>query len=109
MAGTAAALSLLGLVYTVAAPSFKAQNLEGPKTCDFAQIKVLQKNDEKKIYLKHDNRVFVMDRVATAKGVQNVKRYETRQGDIVYLQLPEKGMLLNNADMRPILNECLDS
>ena len=106
---TAVALSALGLLYTVAGPSFKAQNLEGPKTCDFAQIKILQKHEEKKIYMKYDNRVYVMDRVPTAKGVTNVKRFETRQGDLVYLQLPEKGMLLDNHGMRPILNECLDT
>lgn len=105
---TAVALSALGLLYTVVSPSFKAQNLEGPKTCDFAQIKILQKNEEKKIYMKYNDRVFVMDRVPTAKGVTNVKRFETRHGDLVYLQLPEKGMLLNNSEMKPILNECLD-
>jgi hypothetical protein len=104
---TAVALSAIGLAYTLISPSFKVQNLEGPKSCDFASIQVLQKGDEK-IYMKYNSRVYVMEKVPTAKGVDNVKRFETRTRDLAYLQLPEKGMLLNNREMKPLLNDCLD-
>jgi hemin uptake protein HemP len=104
---TTVALSVLGLAYTIMSPSFKAQNLEGPKKCDFASIQVLQKG-ENKIYMKHNGRVFVMERVPTAEGVKNVKRFETRDHELAYLQLPEKAMLLNNKEMKPVLNDCLD-
>lgn len=103
----AVVLSAVGLVYTLVAPSFKVQKTEGPKKCDFASIKVLQKSEDK-IYMKYNDRVYVMDKVATADGVKNVKRFETRDYKFVYLQLPEKSMLLDNHDMKPILNDCLD-
>lgn len=101
------ALSVIGLAYTIMAPSFKVQNLEGPKRCDFATIQVLQKG-ENKIYMKYDSRVYVLDRVPTAEGVKNVKRFETRDRELAYLQLPEKSMLLSNKEMKPLLNDCLD-
>lgn len=104
---TAAVISLIGLTYTLVSPSFKLQKAEGPKKCDFASIQVLQKG-ENKIYMKYNNRVYVMDRVPTAKGVDNVKRYETRDNKLAYLQLPEKAMVLDNHEMRPLLNDCLD-
>lgn len=103
----AVVLSAIGLAYTVISPSFKVQNVEGPKKCDFASIQVLQKGDNK-IYMKYDGRVYVMDRVATNDGVKNVKRFETRDHVFTYLQLPEKSMLLNSKEMKPILNDCLD-
>lgn len=100
------ALSLAGLIYT-ASTSFKPQKLEGTKTCDFATVQILQR-DENKIYMKYDDRVFVMLKQPTAEGVKNIKRFETKQKDMVFLQLPEKAMLLDNKAMKPILNECLD-
>ena len=42
----------------------------------------------------------------TNKGVKNIKRFETTNGGVVFLQLPEKAMLLDNVRMKPILNEC---
>lgn len=103
----AVVLSAIGLVYTIVSPSFKVQKIEGPKKCDFASIKVLQKGEDK-IYMKYNERVYVMDKVPTAEGVKNVKRFETRDHKFAYLQLPEKAMLLDNHEMKPVLNDCLD-
>jgi len=102
------AVSLAGLAFTLfAGPSYayKYQELEGSKLCDFSNIQVLQKNDQK-IYLKYEQTVFVMYQKPTNKGVKNVKRFETTNGGVVFLQLPEKAMLLDNVRMKPILNEC---
>lgn len=104
---TAVVLSAIGLTYTLISPSFKAQKAEGPKRCDFATIQVLQKGEDK-LFMKYNGRVYALDRVPTAKGVDNVKRYHTRDDEFAYLQLPEKAMLLNNREMKPVLNDCLD-
>lgn len=85
---------------------FVLQKLEGKKSCDFADIKVLSKNNV--VYLKYNNVVYTMYSKPTAKGVKNVKRFETAKRNLVYLQLPEKAMLLDHVNMRPLLNECLD-
>ena len=113
------ALSIIGLGFSLATNPvygielvqkpgpFVLQKLEGKKSCDFADIKVLSKND-KTIYLKYKNVVYTMHRKPTAKGVKNVKRFETEKRNLVFLQLPEKAMLLDHVNMRPLLNECLD-
>lgn len=112
------ALSIIGLGFSLATNPvygielvqkpgpFVLQKLEGKKSCDFADIKVLSKGDT--IYLKYNNKVHTMHRKPTAKGVKNVKRFETEKRGLVFLQLPEKAMLLDHVKMRPILNECLD-
>ena len=102
------AMSIAGLAMTAAttAHAFKVQNLEGAKACDNQVIRVLHRDD--KLYLNMNNKVFVMVSVPTNKGVTNVRRFETKDHSIAYLQLPEKAMVLNNKTMRPITNDCLD-
>lgn len=102
------ALSVAGLALTAATTvnSFKVQNDDGVKACDNQVIRVLYKDD--RLYLKMRGQVFTMVRVPTNKGVTNVKRYETKDRKLAFLQLPEKAMVLNNATMRPVTNDCLD-
>ena len=105
-----AILSVAGLAYTLLiGPSYayKPQKLEGTKQCEFAVIKVLEKTPTK-IYVKVRDTAFVMHSQPTNKGVTNVRRYETASGKLVYLQLPEKAMILDNEKMQPLLNECKD-
>lgn len=85
---------------------FVLQKLEGKKSCDFGEVRVL--NSGETIFLKYKDNVHVMHQKPTAKGVKNVKRFETVNRNLVFLQLPEKAMLLDQARMKPILNECLD-
>lgn len=101
-------ISLIGLALTASTTvhAFKVQNLEGTKACDNRVIRVLHRDD--RLYLKMQGQVFTMVQVPTNKGVTNVKRYETRDRKLAFLQLPEKAMILNNATMRPVTNDCLD-
>lgn len=85
---------------------FVLQKLEGKKSCDFGEIKVLSKNNI--VYIKYNSKVYTLYSKPTAKGVKNVKRFETEKRGLVFLQLPEKAMLLDQVKMRPLLNECLD-
>lgn len=101
-------MSIAGLALTAASTvhAFKVQDLEGAKACDNQTIKVLYKDD--RLFLKTHNQVFVMTSVPTNKGVTNVKRFETKDRRLAFLQLPEKAMLLNNATMRPVSNDCIN-
>lgn len=102
-------LSLVGFAFTVSSANshaFKLQDLEGTKVCDNQTIRVLNRND--KVYIRTARRVYTLAAVPTNEGVKNVKRYETRDRAVAFLQLPEKAMLLDNASMRPISNDCLN-
>jgi hypothetical protein len=45
----------------------------------------------------------------TEKPTKNtVRRFETDNSEVVFLQLPEKAMILDNKNMKPILTECKD-
>lgn len=101
-------MSIAGLAMTAATTvqAFQVQNLEGTKVCDNRTIRVLYKDD--KLYLNMDSKIFTMVKVPTNKGVNNVRRFETRDRSLAYLQLPEKSMILNNKTMRPVTNDCLD-
>ena len=101
-------VSLAGLALTASSASyaFKLQPLEGTKLCDNQTIRVLHKED--KLYVRTDKHMLVMSRVPTAKGVVNIRRFETSDRKIAYLQLPEKAMILNNDTMRPVTNDCLN-
>ena len=99
-------LSLVGLMFTLSSASHAGppQQLEGTKACDNRVIKVLQKDG--KLYVKMQNQVYTMKSVATNNGVKNVSRFETWDSSIVFLQTPEKAMILDNVSMVPITNEC---
>jgi hypothetical protein len=99
-------LSLVGLGVTLSSTSHAAspQQLEGTKSCDNRVIQVLQKDS--KLYVKMQNQVYTMKSVATNTGVKNVSRFETWDGSIVFIQTPEKAMILDNMSMVPITNEC---
>ena len=106
-----AILSVVGLTYTLlVGPSYayKPQKLEGTKQCDFATVQVLQRTSSK-IYVKVGDVAYVMHSKPTNVGVKNVKRFETASGKYAFLQLPEKAILLDNHEMKPILNECKDT
>lgn len=98
--------SLAGLLITAssATHAFKLQTLEGTKVCDNQVIRVLAKND--KLYVKINSKVHTMSSVPTNVGVKNIKRFENRDRTIAFLQLPEKAMVLDNAKMVPITNDC---
>ena len=100
------AISLVGLAFTISnsAHAFKLQPLEGTKACDNQIIRVLAKDD--KVYLKMHNKVHTLSSVPTNKGVTNVRRFENRDRTVAFLQLPEKAMVLDNAKMVPITNDC---
>ena len=101
-------LSVIGLVFTLnanSAPSYKPQKLEGSKVCEAGIIKTLYRDQEKRLYLKSKQTILSMSEKPTKNAV---RRFETDNGEIVFLQLPEKAMLLDNKNMRPILTECKD-
>ena len=103
--------SVIGLALTVshnAAHAYKYQDIEGKKHCDFTTVYVLKKSDEK-IYLKMNNKVFVMFSRPTAKGNEKIKRFETGDSSLVLIQTPEKALILDNVKMRPMYNECINS
>ena len=102
-------LSALGLVFTLNATSaaaFKEQKLEGSKICENGLIiKTLYRDQNKRLYLKSRETVLSM----TEKPTKNtVRRFETDNSEVVFLQLPEKAMILDNKNMKPILTECKD-
>lgn len=103
--------SIIGLVLTVqhtSAHAAKYQELEGKKSCDFSTVYVLQKAPHK-IYLKMKDKVYVMTRRATNVGVEDIERFETKDGSLVFLQTPQKALVLDNVKMTPLLNECINS
>lgn len=102
-------LSAVGMAFTISAANshaFKLQELEGTKVCDNQTIRVLYRDD--KVYLRTAQKVYTMAAVPTNRGVNNVKRFETRDRTITFMQLPEKAMILDNAKMTPISNDCLN-
>lgn len=102
-------LSAVGLAFSISSANthaFKLQELEGTKVCDNQTIKVLQRDN--RVYIRTSQRVYTLAAVPTNEGVKNVRRFETRDRAMAFLQLPEKAMLLDNASMRPISNDCLN-
>ena len=99
-------LSAIGLVYTVSASagSFEPQKLEGTKVCETGMIKVLYQQSEQRLLIKHGNQVYVMTEAAVKE--KKARRFENVSGSLVYLQLPEKAMLLDNYAMKPVYTEC---
>lgn len=106
--GTLASVAGLAFTVTTATNShaFKLQEIEGTKICDNQTIRVLYR--EEKVYIRTTDRVYTFASVPTNKGVTNVKRFETKDRTLSFLQLPEKAMILNNATMRPVSNDCLN-
>ena len=101
-------LSIIGLGITTSTASyaFTLQSLEGTKACEDRVIQTLYVDE--RLYMKMNGKVYTMVRVPTAKGVKNVRRFETRDRSVAFLQLPEKALVLDNVQMRPITNECRD-
>ena len=98
-------LGVLGLAFSasnaLSGPSYPKQDLEGVKTCETEVMRVLLRDDV--LYVKIRDRVLTF----TEKPTQtNVRRFETYDSKLVFLQLPEKTMLLDNVRMKPLLTEC---
>jgi len=105
-------ISLLGLVITTSnsAQAYKPQKLEGAKACEHTILKTLYSEKYQRLYVKYQNpnnttMIFSMVEKPTNTGV---RRFETDNGNVVFLQLPEKSMLLDNKNMKPIVSECRD-
>lgn len=97
-------ISLIGLSYTMTATAIEPQKLDGTKVCETGIIKVLYQQEQKRLLVKHGDQVYVM----TERTVKEKKarRFETVSGSLVYLHLPEKAMLLDNYDMKPVYTDC---
>lgn len=97
-------ISLIGLSYTMTATAIEPQKLDGTKVCETGMIKVLYQQEQKRLLVKHGDQVYVM----TERTVKEKKarRFETVSGSLVYLHLPEKAMLLDNYDMKPVYTDC---
>jgi hypothetical protein len=97
-------LSVIGLTYTLSANAIEPQKLEGTKVCETGMLKVLYQQEQKRLLIKHGDQVYVM----TERTVKEKKarRFETVSGSLVYLHLPEKAMLLDNYDMKPVFTDC---
>jgi formylmethanofuran dehydrogenase subunit D len=97
-------LSIIGLTYTMSANAIEPQKLEGTKVCETGMIKVLYQQDQKRLLVKHGDQVHVMtERVVKEK---KARRFENISGSLVYLHLPEKAMLLDNYEMKPVYTDC---
>jgi len=97
-------ISLIGLGYTVSSSSAELHKLEGMKLCETGVVKVLWREKDKRLLMKYEDKVYVMTEKPAVE--KRVRRFESPTGSLLYLHLPEKSMLLDQAKMQPIYTEC---
>ena len=104
-------LSTIGLVVAVANPipnQMNVQSVTGEKVCENnISFKALLREETGTLYIKSDNgTIFVLQEKKVDTGV---RRFESKDKTLVYIQQPHKAVVLDGKNMRPLIDECRNS
>lgn len=103
-------ISTVGLLVALANPTPGQANKElitGTKVCEGNYIiKVLVRDETGTMYIKANGRVFVLNEREVDTGV---RRFDSKDGTLIYIQQPHKAIVLDGVNMKPVLDECKNS
>ena len=104
-------ISTVGLLVALANPTPNQINTEkvtGVKVCENdVVLKVLLREETGTMYIKaENNRIFVLQEKQVDTGV---RRFESKDKTLIYIQQPNKAVILDGVNMRPVVDECKNS